>query len=884
MKILFRVLTLALIAALIFPLVLAECSIATPDNLVQNPCIEDAGAGGNPAVWSIYTDDQAPPATLWELTWENGYTGNSTRVLKTFSRTTVTGWPYRFGWGQSVAGIESGAWYEFSADMAIKDLEPFLNDDNSLSGKATRLGIAIEFMYPANGVVYGMGYGEESSGFLSYGPVLSDWNQTSWIHATVTNRTDDWRRFSQFVQAPAGTTRALLRTVNMPRGAAYFDNISLRKVSADSVPYKSDLKKQGTLNLFQYQGQNFFPISAYGYPKNAAGDLSIDEMKNLGFNTVYFFHRSYLNPADFQQYLQTEHPELAVFGNAGTRFYYNTDPYDNTLYHWIDQVRSNFYPNYIGAAGIRTNIDAWAENSQLLFWDNIDQDETDSWSYSNNGSYLPELTAAKAFSDYAHARNIKVSTNLGGGPYTGNMMDMATYYRLLDIVSFTNNTHRAYPKFYDNSNDIVILPDLPDAGRRIRRAIETAAAAGHPIKAIAFGTGNYQWTSWDGISCCNGRDQHRKVPFNLQRFQVFNDIINGASGATFFGAGNGVQLEDPNYGIYFTYSWNQIKAIVRELANLRPILEEPQFFNEWTVSDSRINAMLKKHDEKIYLLAASTAYEDLSNIQFTLTGNYSVTKVTALNDITNGDFENPQNRLLCGATSPACQNNSFTDNFIGENASSPQGFNAPGYAVHIYKIELAGEPPAAICGNNTIEGTEQCDTTDLNGQTCLTKDFNGGILTCNSNCTFNTGACTTITYQCSDGIDNDNDNKIDYPADPDCSSPNDNNETGTTLPCIENWTCTEWSACENGFQTRTCTDTNHCATTTTSPQTSQTCSTDNNQNSNPDNNPNPAIDQNQAKPGDNQFALDATKTALIAFAILVLLGSTITAIKTMTDV
>jgi hypothetical protein len=37
-------------------------------------------------------------------------------------------------------------------------------------------------------------------------------------------------------------------------------------------------------------------------------------------------------------------------------------------------------------------------------------------------------------------------------------------------------------------------------------------------------------------------------------------------------------------------------------------------------------------------------------------------------------------------------------------------------------------------------------------------------------------ACGGPTYQCSDGIDNDGDKKIDYPADPGCSSPTDNNE------------------------------------------------------------------------------------------------------------
>lgn len=49
----------------------------------------------------------------------------------------------------------------------------------------------------------------------------------------------------------------------------------------------------------------------------------------------------------------------------------------------------------------------------------------------------------------------------------------------------------------------------------------------------------------------------------------------------------------------------------------------------------------------------------------------------------------------------------------------------------------------SVCGNNIKEGGEQCDGTDLNGQTCSAQGFSGGILTCNPDCTFNTSHCTS---------------------------------------------------------------------------------------------------------------------------------------------
>ncbi len=41
--------------------------------------------------------------------------------------------------------------------------------------------------------------------------------------------------------------------------------------------------------------------------------------------------------------------------------------------------------------------------------------------------------------------------------------------------------------------------------------------------------------------------------------------------------------------------------------------------------------------------------------------------------------------------------------------------------------------------------------------------------------------------------------------------------------CTENWTCTTWSACAGGTQTRTCTDSNNCGTIVNKPTESQSC-------------------------------------------------------------
>lgn len=52
---------------------------------------------------------------------------------------------------------------------------------------------------------------------------------------------------------------------------------------------------------------------------------------------------------------------------------------------------------------------------------------------------------------------------------------------------------------------------------------------------------------------------------------------------------------------------------------------------------------------------------------------------------------------------------------------------------------------ASICGNGTQELTEQCDGSDLNGQTCVGLGYDGGALSCTAGCTFNVSSCTTVS-------------------------------------------------------------------------------------------------------------------------------------------
>lgn len=49
----------------------------------------------------------------------------------------------------------------------------------------------------------------------------------------------------------------------------------------------------------------------------------------------------------------------------------------------------------------------------------------------------------------------------------------------------------------------------------------------------------------------------------------------------------------------------------------------------------------------------------------------------------------------------------------------------------------------SICGNETVERGEDCDNTDLSGQTCVSLGYVSGTLSCDIACDFNTSGCSS---------------------------------------------------------------------------------------------------------------------------------------------
>lgn len=66
--------------------------------------------------------------------------------------------------------------------------------------------------------------------------------------------------------------------------------------------------------------------------------------------------------------------------------------------------------------------------------------------------------------------------------------------------------------------------------------------------------------------------------------------------------------------------------------------------------------------------------------------------------------------------------------------------------------------PDADCGNGIVESGESCDGSDLAGETCSSRGYNGGVLSCLSSCMFDLSQCFSST--CGNGTINTSSNEV----------------------------------------------------------------------------------------------------------------------------
>jgi hypothetical protein len=74
------------------------------------------------------------------------------------------------------------------------------------------------------------------------------------------------------------------------------------------------------------------------------------------------------------------------------------------------------------------------------------------------------------------------------------------------------------------------------------------------------------------------------------------------------------------------------------------------------------------------------------------------------------------------------------------DTSDPQHEDTP-VGAFLDSVELVGNVLDPVCGNDLVEGNEECDGPDLDGESCASLGEGDGALACTDTCTFDVGGC-----------------------------------------------------------------------------------------------------------------------------------------------
>jgi len=663
-------------------------------NIVLNPNMEcDNNGDLKPDNWTL-----SGTASI-DIKWKSSALGRNSKVMVGYKKgTALSNWDQHI----QISRLKPNSWYEVSFDMAAEQTEPTLrvtsdiSNNNTLDESSFWNGLIFIARDRTNSS-YSSNYSIDESYWI-YGPAYADWSDAQGIYYQAETRaTEPWRRVVGYVKTPPNFGTPEIYTLLYANTTFYVDNILIREVDYDLDAPKINA---GKLEFIKYKGTDFFPIILEGdpyrtLPNGTTEQINRNEIKSLGFNTLYHEYRHDYHNND------PRFAEMVIFPTV----YYNDYGLNDIWRHDPEHKYT-----YTGWNRFLSIYNASAPN--LLFVRLFDEITYPPSKGMHIGYLKPD---EKAYNYIKQTSNALVFSNFNGmygdGAYTSNFDDFVNYYLpYTDAVSSTQNLPRAYPKGDS-------LPEIPDAGLATRKTTRQSTLAGDYKPVIAYGLGVYEWSSWDGIENCPAGNFkcNQYIPFNLQRYQVWDQIINGAVGATFWGLNNYCYLyvNRPSYvGMaagsmdpkYCDYQFNQATTITKELASLYNVLLEPYYYDEWTVSNENIDVMMKKHNGKIYLLTTSTAFEDLYDVTLSLP-NYTLTSVTAINEVNNGNIFNVFNRTVAIQS----DGHSFKDNYIGEDSSAIQGKAAPGYAVHIYEIvaeEYRGSGNLIYAVDGTREGIQ----------------------------------------------------------------------------------------------------------------------------------------------------------------------------------
>ncbi|KPA11198.1 hypothetical protein MHK_008593, partial [Candidatus Magnetomorum sp. HK-1] len=671
-------------------------------NLVINPNFSwDENQNNIPDGWKKYAEN-ADKGHI--LSWEDSPFEEDGKVIKSERNKQIAEAnelaPNSFGWQQIIylspdpnKAVSRDCFYEFSATFRIQDRGLNFDDEGSINGKNT-MGLFASFHTD-------MGESLSLNKYItphiqSYEMGFTEWrDDDGCYHNVETYSNTSWRTQTVYLSIPPKARYITIQTNNTSPGIIYIKHISLKKVLENkNIP---QLRKKGQIPFIQNKTQsNVFIIAMNSRPFMGLDEndqkiyLPYDTIKKTGFNLV-----SYSSLYKNEIAAQNLYTKAMLVATPYIRDWNSVDGYirgfrmDHHRYTGLDKSLSN-------AESIAGRLN---EEPEILIIDGpdesnyrIDINGAPVWDDAGNG-YMPELMnvidQVRDIFVTESGRSIPVMMNFIPRDWSAALQ--LPYLKNIDVLSFTFNSPFAYstgPNLFSNQN---VEARLSRCGEFIRMFHHMTSKVNQGVAkpVLGFGFGVYWWAYWDHII---PRWHYSKfIPFHLQRFQVYNQIVNGAAGIYFY-TGSGMDLTN----LYYRHQWDQISELAQELGKLYAVYEKDCFFDYWE-ADQYLEGMLKVNEGKFYLIATNPKETPLGDVTLTIKNQGTIKRITALfeNESTNMLFPliTPDDNILDlhdkaqiakrGLTKINQKRSvtvnadgiSFTDRFID-------------YGVHVYEIEM----------------------------------------------------------------------------------------------------------------------------------------------------------------------------------------------------
>jgi len=652
--------------------------VTSNGNLLINPDAEfDADSNGIPDGWRRQGENPSEGHILSWVGDDPEHPEIDPHLLKSERTPDATADPNEFGWAQDVYLTSSAeeqlppdALYEFSCTYRQEDV--MLNiQSNGEAGEEDGVGVIVP-SYGNNREYIVSAYYPSAHNYES-GFEETSWSDVDGCYHHVYPESSDQRTYRSYFTPPPGTRYIQISTYNMTQGKLYVEHCSLKRVYEN--PHLPPFPKSGIITLLQNEaGETFFPI---GLTSNSPVDyndnrMAFDELRKLGFNFTSY------NSGRVSEQVAAG---LYAVGHVGTSPYYRSDVSDS----WFKQD----HPEYQGLGANLGDAEDMAEASsnglEFMCFAGVDE-----------SNYRPERNGAPPDLrelNYTKERLqdiLNTDFMLNVMPRDWDPALNAPHAALVDSLTFTWNCPSSYsivPNGYSNRKQCAKMHRV---GQQIRRWQEDTAMVngGQPKPVFGFGFGVYWWAYWDASYPRWHPSQF--IPYHLQRFQVYNQIVNGSCGMWFYG---GYHLALPD--TYYRYHWSQIEETVVELASLYDVYVQTEYFDEWN-SDQYLEAMLKKCNDQVYLIATNPSEHALGDVTITLTGVEAIAAITALfeDGRTNNDYPmiTPDDGFIDAADAAQVRRRGITRwNWARSVPVNPDGVSFTDtfidYAVHVYEIQ-----------------------------------------------------------------------------------------------------------------------------------------------------------------------------------------------------